>query len=348
MGIGREWNIRIGCMEHGPLNLISDVAGVTVGHCTLSRGSVQTGVTALLPHGGDIFHDKVMAACHVINGFGKSTGLVQVEELGAIETPVVLTNTLSVGAASQALVEYMLARSADIGASTGSVNPIVCECNDGELNDLRGLNVKKEHVFKALESCAAVFEEGAVGAGRGMRCHELKGGIGSASRQFLLDGQKYTLGALMMTNHALARDLIVAGKPIGQMLFPQDSGGKDKGSVITILATDAPLSERQLKRLCRRAAVGLSRTGSLMCNGSGEIVFAFTTANRIPHYPKADILPFRMLNDDVMDTLFRGVAEVVEESVISSMLHAEAVTGRGGRCAQSLADILRQNSITFN
>ena len=347
MGIEKNWNIRIGCMERGERNKISDVAGVTVGHCTLCDGSVQTGVTALLPHAGDLFHDKVMAACHVINGFGKSVGLLQIEELGSIETPILLTNTLSVGTASQALVEYMLEKNSDIGATTGSVNPIVCECNDGELNDLRGLHVRGEHVRYALSHCAAEFAEGAVGAGRGMRCHEMKGGIGSSSRTFLLDGREYTLGALLLTNHALARDLIIAGTPVGHMLFPNDSGAEDKGSVITILATDVPLSEHQLKRLCRRTAVGLSRTGSMMCNGSGEIVLAFTTANRIPHYPERDILPCGRVRDNAMDILFRAVSEVVEESVLSSMLHAEAVTGRDGRTVPSLADRLRKSGIRF-
>ena len=184
MGIEtNKWGFRVGRLPHGPRNKISDVPGVTVGHCTLADGNVQTGVTALLPHPGDVFHDKVLAASHVINGFGKTTGLVQIDELGTLETPILFTNTLSVGTVETALVKYMLQRNPDICETTGSVNPVVCECNDSGLNDIRGLHVTEEHVFAALADCRADFAEGAVGAGRGMRCHGLKGGIGSASRQ---------------------------------------------------------------------------------------------------------------------------------------------------------------------
>ena len=341
MGIESKWNIKIGKMETGPRNKISDVEGVTAGHCTLADGSVQTGVTAILHHQGNIFRDKVMAACHVINGFGKTAGLVQIEEMGCIETPIVMTNTLSVGEAYTALVKYMLAENPDIGETTGSVNPVVCECNDSTLNDIRGLHVKEEHVFEALANCCEDFEEGAVGAGRGMCCHELKGGIGSASRVFQLDNKTYTLGALVMSNHALYKDLMVGDKAVGKDFVHPSYEENDKGSIITILATDVPLSERQLKRVCRRAAVGLSRTGSYMANGSGEIVIGFTTANRIPHYPESQILNGKFVADDCMNVIFRAAAEVVEESVISSMLHAEAVTGKGGVRKESLANILR-------
>ena len=341
MGIESKWNIKIGKMEAGPRNKISDVPGVTAGHCTLADGSVQTGVTAILPHQGNIFRDKVMAACHVINGFGKTAGLVQIEEMGCIETPVVMTNTLSVGEAYTALVKYMLSENPDIGETTGSVNPVVCECNDSKLNDIRGLHVKEEHVFEALANCCEDFAEGAVGAGRGMCCHELKGGIGSASRVFQLDNKTYTLGALIMSNHALYKDLIVGDKAVGKDFVHPSDEENDKCSIITVLATDAPLSERQLERVCRRAAVGLSRTGSYMANGSGEIVIAFSTANRIPHYPESQILDGKFVADDCMNVIFRAAAEAVEESVISSLLHAEAVTGKGGVQIESLANILR-------
>ncbi|HBA62323.1 MAG TPA: aminopeptidase [Lachnospiraceae bacterium] len=334
-------------MKKGERNLISDVPGVTVGHCTVSDGAVQTGVTAVLPHSGNLFRDKVMAACHVLNGFGKTTGLVEIEEMGFLETPVLLTNTLSVGTVSTALVEYMLEQNPEIGNTTGTVNPVVCECNDGYLSDIRGLHVTKEHAKEALGNCRADFEEGAVGAGRGMKCHGLKGGIGSASRRFQMDDTWYTIGALTLTNHGLLSDLEINGKQMGKLLEagkekPLSVNERDRGSVITLLATDVPLSERQLKRLCKRAAMGLARTGSYMMNGSGEIVIAFTTANRIPHVPATDVLSFGMLADDQMDVLFRGVAETVEEAVLSSMLHAETVTGRKGRCLQSLEKLLRQ------
>ena len=249
MGIPAKWNLTIGHLPHGPLNKISDVPGVTVGHCTLADGDVQTGVTALLPHPGDIFHEKLLAASHVINGFGKTTGLVQIDELGTLETPILFTNTLSVGTAETALVKYMLAQNPDICETTGSVNPVVCECNDSGLNDIRGLHVTEQNVFDALADCKADFAEGAVGAGRGMRCHGLKGGIGSASRVVELDGKNYTIGSLVLSNHAMFDDLIVGGTPIQQLLEAHIPPHEDKGSIITVLATDIPLSERQLRRL---------------------------------------------------------------------------------------------------
>lgn len=344
MGIEAKWKsrgIRVGKLPCGPLDKISDVPGVTVGHCTLADGGVQTGVTALLPHQGDIFHDKVMAASHVINGFGKTTGLVQIDELGTLETPILFTNTLSVGTVETALVKYMLDENPDICETTGSVNPVVCECNDSGLNDIRGLHVTEENVWAALADCRADFAEGAVGAGRGMRCHGLKGGIGSASRVVELDGKQYTIGALVLSNHAVFDDLVVAETPIQSLLDAHIPPHEDKGSIITVLATDIPLSERQLRRLCHRALVGLSRTGSFCGNGSGEIVIAFTTANRVPHYSEKAILPMGMLHDDAINPLFRAVAECVEESVLSSLLHAETVTGYHGRTVRCLSDLLK-------
>ena len=343
MGIEAKWKsrgIRVGNLPCGPLDKISDVPGVTVGHCTLADGEVQTGVTALLPHQGDIFHDKVMAASHVINGFGKTTGLVQIDELGTLETPILFTNTLSVGTVETALVKYMLDKNPDICETTGSVNPVVCECNDSGLNDIRGLHVTEENARAALADCRADFAEGAVGAGRGMRCHGLKGGIGSASRVVELDGKQYTIGALVLSNHAVFDDLVVAGTPIQSLLDAHIPPHEDKGSIITVLATDIPFSERQLRRLCHRALVGLSRTGSFCGNGSGEIVIAFTTANRVPHYSEKAILPMGMVHDDAINPLFRAVAECVEESVLSSLLHAETVTGYHGRTVKCLSDLL--------
>lgn len=342
MGIESHWGFRVGSLPHGPLNKISDVPGVTVGHCTLADGDVQTGVTALLPHPGDTFHDKVLAASHVINGFGKTIGLVQIDELGTLETPILFTNTLSVGTAATALVKYMLDRCPDICETTGSVNPVVCECNDSGLNNIRGLHVTEENVFAALADCRADFAEGAVGAGRGMRCHGLKGGIGSSSRALELDGQTFHMGALVLSNHAKFDDLIIAGVPVARRLeqAAQVPPHEDKGSIITVLATDVPLSERQLGRVARRALVGLSRTGSFCGNGSGEIVIAFSTGNHLLHYPQSDLVTLRAVSETKMDLLFRAAAECVEESVLSSLLHAETVTGRNGLTVRSLADLL--------
>ena len=344
MGIEARWGFRVGTMPHGPRNKISDVPVVTVGHCTLAQGEVQTGVTALLPHPGDTFHQKVAAASCVINGFGKTIGLVQIDELGTLETPILFTNTLSVGTAATALVRYMLERCPDICESTGSVNPVVCECNDSGLNDIRGLHVTEADALAALADCRADFAEGAVGAGRGMRCHGLKGGIGSSSRVVELDGQSFHLGALVLSNHARFDDLILAGVPIAQRLgqLPQVAPHQDKGSIITVLATDIPLTCRQLGRVARRAIVGLSRTGSYCGNGSGEIVIAFSTANKIPHYPQQSLLSLQAVGETKIDLLFRAAAECVEESVLSSLLHAETVTGRGGLTVRSLADLLQE------
>ena len=246
-----------------------------------------TGVTALLPHPGDIFHDKVMAASHVINGFGKTTGLVQIEELGTLETPILFTNTLSVGTVETALVKYMLDRNPDICETTGSVNPVVCECNDSGLNDIRGLHVTEENVWAALADCRADFAEGAVGAGRGMRCHGLKGGIGSSSRIVAFDGCDYTIGVLVLTNFGSRSCLRIAGRPVGRLLAEAEDkvdDDPDKGSIVAVIATDLPADSRQLRRMAKRVTVGIARCGGYIGNGSGEIVVAFSTANRIPHW----------------------------------------------------------------
>ena len=282
-----------GIQQKGKRNLITDVAGITVGHCTLADGDVQTGVTALLPHQGDLFHDRCPAAVHVINGFGKSAGLVQVQELGYLETPLILTNTLSVGTAFTACVRYMLARNDQIGRAESTVNPVILECNDGYLNDIRGLHVTEDHVFAALDAADTTFALGAVGAGRGMSCYHLKGGIGSASRVFEIGEQTY-----------------------------------------------APLSSRQLSRVARRAQSGLARTGAVTEHGSGEIVLAFSTANRIQ---AGQIFHSGVyLNDEAFRPIFRAATETVEESIIRSMLEAETVTGRDGHIRLSLHDAMER------
>ncbi len=342
MGLNKESGLKIGRGTPGKRNLITDVPGVKVGHVTIrDGGDINTGVTAILPHEGNIFQDKVMAASAVINGFGKSMGLVQVEELGTIETPIIMTNTLSIGTAATALIKYMLQQNEDIGVKTGTVNPLVCECNDGRLNDIRGLHVKEEHVFEALANCAEDFEEGVVGSGTGMCCLGLKGGIGSASRVVKLDGQEYTIGALVMSNFGGAGRLMIDGRQVGREIKEKlDAEQKDKGSIIMLLATDVPLNERQLKRVCRRAGVGLARTGSFYGNGSGDIAIAFTTANRVPHYSKTAILDMKMMDDDKIDPVLEMSAEAVEEAIISSLYHAETVTGRAGKTMHGLREYL--------
>ena len=333
-----DYGVSIGTLPRGPRNAITDVEGVLVGHCTLSDGPVQTGVTAVLPHRGNFFRDKLLAACHVINGFGKSIGLVQIEEMGTLETPILLTNTLSTGTASEALVRFMLRDNPDIGRETGTVNPAVCECNDSFLNDIRGMHVEGEHVFSALSAAQEEFEEGAVGAGRGMSCFQLKGGIGSASRIVEAEGKSWTVGALVLSNLGQMEDLTVGGKHIGPSIMKVAPPSDEQGSIIVILATDLPLTERQLKRVSRRAAVGLARTGGFMGSGSGEIVLAFTTANRVSHDETALVIPLNMFNEDLINLPFRAAAEATEEAILNSMICAEPVTGRDGNRRDSLRD----------
>jgi len=326
MGIN-EGGVSFGILKKGERNLITDVPGVKVGHVTLSEGSVQTGVTAVIPGEGSCFRQKFPAAVHVINGFGKSAGLMQLRELGSLETPILLTNTFSVAACTEGLLDYMLAAHPEIGTTTGTVNCVVTECNDSKLNDIRARNVKPCHALEALENAGEDFAEGAVGAGRGMSCYGWKGGIGSSSRIVKIGGKKYTVGALLLTNFGSKRDFTVAGVKQGDVSMPESP---DKGSCIMILATDLPLSCRQLERCTHRAQNGLARTGTITGSGSGEVVIMFSTANRIPHGGNEKIRSVQLLHEDCLDEVFRAVAETVEESVVSSVYHAETVTGIDG------------------
>lgn len=340
MGINFDSDINLGRIKKGQKNLITDVPGVKVGHVTLNHGEIKTGVTAILPHGGNMFKEKVMASSSVINGFGKSLGLVQIDELGTIETPIIMTNTLSVGTAATGLVKYMLEQNDDIGKTTGTVNSVVVECNDGFLNDIRGLHVKEDHVFEAIENAKEDFEEGSVGAGTGMSCFQLKGGIGSSSRVVELDGKEYVLGTLVLSNFGLKPDFILDGRKLGEEIDKLDKFEMEKGSIIIIIGTNIPLSERQLKRISKRAAIGLGRTGSYLGNGSGDIAISFTTANKVKHYEESDVMKIKMIHENKIDFVFRAVVESVEESVVSSMLHAKTTVGRDNNERKSLTDYL--------
>lgn len=339
----RDYNIVVGSLPPGPTNLISDVACVQVGHLTLDQGPVKTGVTAILPHGGNLFQEKVVAAVHIINGFGKTAGTVQVEELGTIETPIILTNTLSVGTAYQGLVEYMLTQNPDIGVKTGTLNPFVGECNDGYLNDIRGCHVKKEHVYKAIENARKHFAQGSVGAGTGMSCYGLKGGIGSASRLVKLNETDCTIGALVLANFGRKKDLLINGIEAGRIIAensPKERQSGDKGSIMVILATDISLSARQLKRLCQRGQVGIIRTGSYLGHGSGDIVLGFSTANKKKHNDKNHFNEIKVLNEDYIDSLFRAVGEAVEEAVLNALFCAQGKEGRDGNSRRSIQEYL--------
>lgn len=325
----------------GPKNLITDVSGVKVGHVTLKDQDINTGVTVILPHPGNIFRDKVMAAACVINGFGKSIGILQIQELGTIETPIVLTNTMSIGTAYTGLCRYMLEQNPEIGVSTGTVNCLITECNDGRLNDIRGFHIEESHVLQAIAGADEWFEEGAVGGGTGMCCLGLKGGIGSASRKITADGQTYTLGAAVMSNFGAAGNLVIGGTHYDAVPGPVSCGfDKDRGSIIVVIATDLPLSERQLGRVAKRATVALGRTGSYCGNGSGDIAIAFTTANRVPHYSERSILNYRMFYDEELDGVFEACVEAVEESIISSLYHARTTAGIRGETVLGLRDFL--------
>ncbi len=339
----RDYGFIIGELPAGKKNAITDVKGVRVGHVTLDDNDVKTGVTAIIPHPGDIFNEKVPAAVHVINGFGKSTGSIQIEELGNIETPIILTNTLSIGEACGGLIEYMLEKNKDIGKEVGTVNPVVGECNDGYLNDIRGKHVQKHHVFEAIANADVDFSEGGVGAGTGMSCYELKGGIGTASRVMRYGDKDYTLGVLVLTNMGKKKDLMICGEAMGQKIHMKSGDEKAKspdGSIIMVIATDMPLSVRQLKRISRRAVVGLNRTGSYIEHGSGEVVFSFTTQNRVPFNNEESVSSMEIINEGKMNLPFRAVAECTEEAILNSMVAAKTTKGVDGHIRESLTDYL--------
>ena len=383
-------------LRRGPFNAITDVAGVRVGHVTLiagdgplqvGRGPVRTGVTVIVPPGDlrEIYEGKYVAAVHVINGFGKAVGLAQVAELGRLETPILLTNTLSIWRATDALVDRILAAHDGIGVTAPTVNPVAGECNDGWLNDIRGRHVRPEHVEQALASATGgPVAEGAVGAGTGMVCYGFKGGIGTSSRVWPsplpgAGGAPITLGCLVLANFGRRRDLCIAGVPVGRLLdepdrqagdppagrarhgsgrpgegmpggasgAPASSPGEcppggsrngrpddpalpsgEGGSVIVVMATDAPLTSRQLGRVARRAAAGLARTGTAYWHGSGDFVLAFSTARALPPY-----LPDE---GEYLNPFFRAAAEATEEAVIRALVAARPMTGRDGHHVPAL------------
>ena len=333
----REIGIQIGVLPTGELNGMTDVPGVKVGHVTRivgegplspGNGPIRTGVTAILPHDGNIFREKVTATAHIINAFGKSIGLPQLVELGNIETPILLTGTLNVWTAADALVDYVSAQNPGVY----SFNPIVGECNDSFLNDILGRHVRREHVFEALETASHTnVEEGVVGAGVGMSGFGWKAGIGTASRVAQVGKAAYTVGALVLTNTGAASDLRIDGFPVGQRLTPEDISEERPGSIMIIVATDAPLSHRQLTRVAKRATFGLARTGAIASHGSGDFVIAFSAANRIGGALSEEGTSPSIFHDEgALTLLFRAVIEATEESIINSLLKAHTVVGRDG------------------
>ncbi len=342
----REFGLTTGTLPPGPLNAITDVAGVLVGQTTLVEGtSVRTGVTAVLPHGGNIFQDKVPAAVGVANGFGKLTGSTQVEELGTIETPIVLTNTLAVPAAADAVIEYILGLPGN--ERVESVNPVVGETNDGFLNDIRGRAVKKEHVLAAIRGATGgPVAEGAVGAGTGTICYGFKGGIGTSSRVLPKGQGGWTVGVLVQTNHGGVFQ--IGGVPVADKLRRGSADAPAaadtalnppaEGSCMLVVATDAPLDSRNLKRLAMRALLGIARTGGYYSNGSGDYAVAFSTAKdvRVPHQSPSPTQTLTVLRNDAVSPLFLAAAEAAEEAILDSLFKAHRVEGRNGHTAEAL------------
>lgn len=326
-----------GVLPPGPLNALTDVAGVRVGHATVihDEGPARTGVTVILPHGGNPYRLKTRAAVHTINGYGKAFGFEQVRELGLLESPIALTNTLNVGLVADALLRWAIGLNPEIGRP-GSLNVVVGETNDGYLNDLQGRFVRFEHVRSALaEAGAGPVSEGAVGAGTGTTCFGWKGGIGTASR---VVPPGFTVGALVQSNFGRAEELTILGVPVGRSLVPPGESGPERGSIMIVLATDAPLSERQLGRLCARAGAGLARVGGTFGHGSGDFVIAFTTADPVPHEPERMLASRMAVIDEelAMRGLFPATIEAVEEAVLNALFCAQTMSGREGHIRHAL------------
>ena len=336
----RDLGIHIGVLPIGTYNSITDVEGVLVGHYTKNEEkSIRTGVTAILSHKGNLFQEKVPAAVFVGNGFGKLTGITQIEELGNMESPIILTNTMSVAAGIQGIIDYTIHQEGN--EQVQSVNAVVGETNDGYLNDIRGQHISKENVLSAIASAkSGVVKEGNVGAGTGTVCFGFKGGIGTSSRKLSKSLGGYTVGVLVQTNFGgvLQIDGVPVGVELGKYSFMDHLTSVD-GSCMIIIATDAPVNERNLKRLAQRAMMGLAKTGGIASNGSGDYVIAFSTnqENRIRHQEKPLTLEEgRFLRNDDMSPLFLATIEATEEAIINSLFAAEDMTGKEGKKIKAL------------
>ncbi len=351
----RDLGLTIGSLSTGPFNAITDVAGVRVGHTTLIQGEgqlvsgvgpVRTGVTAIVPHTGDLFQEKVVACIHRLNGFGEVTNAEQVREMGVIETPILLTGTQNVPRVADAVLDWAFSHHPDMGVTTWGPSPVVAECSDQYLSDVRGRHVHTEHVIAAIENASSgPVAEGGVGGGTGMSCCEFKGGIGTSSRAIPAEAGGFTVGVLVMSNFGRRDHLVIDGVPVGRELQdwspPLSIVGPDQSgsSIIIVVATDAPLDPRQLERLCMRAGAGLARTGGLYSTSSGDFVIAFSTTNRVPHFPDTPVLQFRQIAESLLkgqtwpttpaiNYLFQATIEATEEAILNSMFSAETMVGR--------------------
>ncbi len=375
----RDYGIVIGRMRPGRRNAITDVPGVKVGQVTVKDETHRTGVTVIVPGADNAFTNKYTAAGYVHNGFGKSAGLVQIGELGTLETPVALTNTLNVGLVWDGLVQYTVDRCRAEGVKVTSVNPVVGECNDSCLSDITVRAVTQADVLAAIAGADEEFEEGDVGAGAGTVCYGLKGGIGSASRILKIGGKEYTVGVLVQSNFGSTVDLTIGGVPVGERILKLRKtkndmavSRQDQGSIMTVLATDLPVSSRQLYRIIRRTGVGIARTGAYSGHGSGEVMIGFTTANRVPKdaglgsvaggngdagspaaaggsgcmggpataYDSGLLLTQTVIHEDLINKVFQAAAEAANEAILNSMVCAERAVGLDGKIYYSLAEFL--------
>nr|WP_235861510.1 P1 family peptidase [Pontibacter flavimaris] len=336
----QDYGVTIGVLPTGKYNAITDVAGVQVGHTTLIEGDqIRTGVTAILPHEGNIFQEKVPAAIFVGNGFGKLAGSTQVQELGNLESPIILTSTLSVGTAMNAVVDYTLRQPGN--EQVQSVNAVVGETNDGYLNDIRGRHVREEHVLQAIQQAKeGPVQEGNVGAGTGTVCFGFKGGIGTSSRKLPESAGGYTVGVLVQTNFGgvLQVNGVPVGEELDQYFMNQQIKDSADGSCMIVVATDALVDARNLERMASRAMLGLAKTGGIASNGSGDYVIAFSTNPelRIPYTSGSKTQAVPILRNDDMSPLFMAVIEATEEAIINSLFKAETMTGKDGRQVEAL------------
>ncbi|MBS0152209.1 MAG: P1 family peptidase [Nitrospira sp.] len=358
----RDMGLVIGQYQPGPLNAITDVAGVKVGHTTLisgegklipGRGPVRTGVTVVIPR-DDVWHKKVPAGFFVLNGTGEMTGLSWVAESGFLEYPIALTNTLNIPRVANGVMSWMIRQYPAIGIEDDTLTPVVAECDDGRLNDIQGRHVSEQDVMTALDgSSGGAVTEGTVGAGTGMVSYGFKGGIGTSSRILQDNDGGYRVGILVNANHGRRPELSIGGVPVGKLYDPLPqaqqqsqtlSPGQSEGSIIVIIATDAPLDSRQLTRLAKRAALGLARTGSTARHSSGDFMLAFSTANVIPHYPKEPTYNLTHLADSHINPLITATVEATEEAILNALTMATSVTGRDGRRIEAL-DLTRLKEI---
>ena len=336
----RDYGVAIGVLAPGQWNAITDVPGVAVGHTTLVRGdAIRTGVTAVLPHAGNVFQDKVPAAVYVGNGFGKLAGSTQVAELGTLETPIVLTNTLGVPVAADALIDHAFSFPAN--GQVRSVNPVVGETNDGHLNDIRGRHVTKQDVLAAIKSASGgPVAQGNVGAGTGTVAFGFKGGIGTSSRKLPGTLGGHTVGVLVQTNFGgvLSVDGVPIGKALGKHYLSDELNDSPDGSCMIIVATDAPLDARNLERLAKRAMLGLARTGGIASNGSGDYVIAFSANEsvRVPHDSASPTQQVTVLRNDAMSPLFMAAIEATEEAILNSLFQAATMVGQDGHEVSAL------------